>query len=792
MFGTQIKTAIRNIIKNKLFSFINIAGLAIGISISLLIIGLISNDLAQEDCHENANLIYRVAGSYTYPDHDAVVYSANIMPALGPVMRESLTDINKVVRFRNQNNATFHFDAGQTFSAQNTFIAEPEFLEIFTLPLKMGDKKTALTAPYSIIISEEVCQSLFPNDNPLGQTISDNDDNKYQITGVFAHIPHNTQLRSNVVISYSTLESQDKSTTSWTNFGMDYTYIKINKNAIPAKIENDIAALLVQNLGNEEAEAYDLKLQSLKSIYFDSHLGSELEPIGNLEQLYLFSGIAVILLIIACINFVNITSAQTINRIKEVGIRKVLGATKKHLIIQNLMETMIITVIATAAGMVLYEVFLPGLEAFIGRKLEINMYTDPFLLFSIFSMILSIGVFVGVYPALLFSRFHPSSLIQNGLMLGSSRSLPRRIMVSVQFIIAIVLIAVTFGVFKQIDYSLTNVGFETENIMTLDISGLPIKKQKLLKSKIMKNSSAIMSTISSMVPGESSFHLYNVKTENSKATDNSFFNGVRIDSDYTSVFGLNLVSGNSISSDELDNPREIAFVNKTGIDQLGIDASVDNSLIANNSIYDIGGVLSDFHQLPFRNNIPAMLFVVSPENCYYLSVKLHSENINQSIAAIENIWNNMIPNVPFNYQFLDDLIRSNYGDDEKLGFLVLAFSGINIFIACLGLFGLTEFYIGRKQKEIGIRKILGASTFRIVRLLFKEYIYIAITSTLAAWPFAYILFQRWIENFAYHINFGWEIIVLSGGCVLTLAILSVFSRALKAATANPVDAIKYE
>lgn len=791
MLKNFIKIALRNIISQKLYSAVNILGLAIGLGVCLLILGVVNNDLRFEDTHKNKDHIYRVDGKYAI--RDSQIPMAPIVSGLGPALREAIPEIEKVVRIRREWDVNFVFENNESMIASKVFMAEPELLEIFTLPLHAGNPGTALNAPYSVIISQDIKQKYFLNRNAIGEKISANDSIEFTITGVFERIPANTQIRSDFVLSYSTLDKTGKDTNSWTELFKDYTYVLLNKNADPKIVENKIPDVIAQKIEPEMAKRFQLQLQPLKDIYFESYLSYELPPHGNFTQILIFAGIAGLILIIGCLNFVNITSARTINRIKEVGIRKVLGAYPIQLVKQFLTETTIITLCAMTLGIIIFEIFRPLMESFIGRNLEIDLYRDPILLLSIFGMITFVGIFAGSYPALLFSRFRPTLMINKGSGSSTKKSTIRRIMVAAQFIMAIVLICATMAIYQQINFCVTSdLGFDKENMLCIDVEELSSDKVLLLKNEILRQTSAEYATMSDMHPGEDRNYLYSVKPENKMDEDPTYMHGVRIDNDYFTTYGIEIINGRGFLAESGDAGNNNILINEASIRTFEIDDPIDFQFMINGKQYSVIGVVKDFHQHSLKNEIMPMAFFNSSKGTRILGLKMPEQNSQSVTDKIGPIWEEIEPGIQLEYRYLSDALRESYNDEKKTATILTLFSSLAIFVACLGLFGLAAYNTEKRTKEIGIRKVLGAKVGEIIRLMVREYIIIILISGIISLPIANYIIGRWLEEFAYRMDVDWQLYLMAGVVTLIVALFTVGYQAIKAAITNPVDAIKYE
>jgi putative ABC transport system permease protein len=792
VFKNYMKSAIRSLTRQKLYTAINVLGLAIGLAACLLIIGYINNELSFENCHRNRERIYRIDGMYSLGN--AQVSMASIMPAVGGAVREAYPQVERVVRIRRLWTVPIEFIDDGVSEEREGLAAEPELLNIFTLPLKQGNPQRALEAPFSVVISEELARLHFGDQSALGRTIRARDEFDLQVTGVFERIPRNTQLRTDFVISYSTLEKIGMDTQSWTELFQDHTYVLLREGANPTEIEEKIPALLRQNLGEDKAKNYVLQLQPLKRIYLHSNLSYELPPTGDPAYIYVFGCVAFLILLIACVNFINLSTARVSHRLREVGVRKVLGALRSQLVRQFLSESILLTVVAMVFGIALFEMAKPQLEAFVRHPLEINILGDPTLFLAMFVMIVAVGVLSGSYPAFVLARFQPSFILRGEILGTRSRSFLRRILVAFQFVIAIALLCVTFAVYKQVNFALTSdLGFDNKNILLIDAEeGVSPEKQDLIKDEILRDNLASSVTVTDCAPGEPRHNLYGFRPQDKLDEDPAFLLGMRADPDYLSTFGIELVKGRDFSKESSADAGKSILVNQKAVEEFQMDQPIGFNFHSRDKAYQVVGVVKDFHALPFHEQIMPMALFAATEKRRVIAVKLPADFTSETIAQTEKIWNRIVPEVPFEYSFLEDVMSESYDNDRRLGMLFSTFSLLTVFVACLGLFGLSAFSAERRTKEIGIRKALGASVTNIVRLLSKEIVMLVVIAGAVAFPVAYLAINRWLETFAYRTDITLTLFLLSGLVVLIIALVTVSYQSIKAALANPVDSLRYE
>jgi putative ABC transport system permease protein len=792
MLKNYVKIALRNLYRQRLYVTINIFGLAIGLAVCLLIIGLINNDLNFEKCHSLKDRIYRVDG--TYQIHDSGVSMASIMPAVGPAIREEMPEVEQAVRIRRLWDIPVEFDENTSIIESKAFSAEPALFDVFTIPLIEGNPESALSDPFSVVISEKIKKQYFGNTSPLGRSIKMNNEHLMQITGVSKDLPPNTQIRSNFIVSYATLEKIGENTDSWTDLFQDYTYLLLKENASASDLEQKIPAMLERHLDPEEAKRYQLKLQPLEDIFLYSNLSYELPPQGELTKIYVFGSIAFIILIIACINFVNLTTSRVSRRSKEVGVRKAVGAGRRQLIIQFISESLILAALSMLLGLAIFEMAVPLLKTYIERDLVINVLTDPVLIFSIIGMVLAVGILSGSYPAFILSRYLPSEVFSGGSSGRGAGSLHRRILVVFQFTAAIILICITLSIYRQINFALTtDLGFDRENMMLLNLEGsITYEQSRVLKNIINNDRIAISATIVDNVPGEGRHYLWSLRPESKPEEDPTFLHGIRADSDFLRTFDLEIIEGNAPQEQISSIPTEQILINETAVSEFGIENPIGFKFLLGESELEVCGVIKDFHVHSLKNQIMPTMIVQDTSNFRLMAVKLPAGNIPGSVSRIKEVWETIVPAAPFDYKFLQDAIGERYEEEQKVGQLFIVFSFLAVIVACLGLFGLATFAAEQKTKEVGIRKVLGASISNIIAILARQFIFLVIISNILAWPPAYFLIDYYLSNFAYRVEIGILVFIVSGLLAFIVAILSICFQSIKAASANPVKALRYE
>jgi putative ABC transport system permease protein len=805
MLRNYLKIAVRNLVRHKLSTSINIFSLAVGLALCVLVIGYISYELSFEDMHQNKSRIYRVDGDYTFrePKRTYVQPTARVMGPLGFAMADQIPEIEKAAVFRHFPDVTIERD-NREFKAGHLICANPDFLDVFTFPLLRGDPQTALDEPFSILITQEASQEFFPGQDPVGRTVKIKDMFEGQITGVLKNIPSNTQLKCDFVASYSSLKRIGHDTESWHPFESsggfpgDFVYLLLKKGAAPADVEQKIPALLRNHLEAETADNYNLGLRPLKKIYFDTlryGLVGGLEPFGETEIVYIFGIIAIFVLIMAIANFVNLSTARSADRMKEVGVRKVFGAFRKHLVKQFLGESLVITFFSLLLSLAVYELIKPQFNLFFKREATAAFFDNSMMLLGVVGLGILVGVLSGFYPALYLSRFKPIAVLQSKAGTKSSRSTLRRALVVFQFTIAVIFICSTLITQKQLQYITSlDLGFERDNILVLDFEGDNAEENcQLMKHEILKNTRALSATSADCPPGRMNYVFYRFYTDEAREND-IVVRAYHVDYDFISMFGLEITQGRGFSEDYAADVNLKIIINESGVKHLGIENPIGYRLYRQGGkFYEVVGVVKDFHgSIMSWAQMPVTVINLSSERRNTLSVKLPPEDISGSIAAIKNTWETVLPGEVFEYAFLDDEIDRTYDDQRLQRGIFATLSLLTIAVACLGIFGLVSYTAVRRTKEIGIRKVLGATVTGVVTLLSKEFVILVGISNLIGWPVAYLIMSSFLQDFAFRVGIGPGVFLSTGVVVAVLALLTASYQAIKVALTNPVETIRYE
>jgi putative ABC transport system permease protein len=803
MIKNYIKIALRNIIKHKGFSAINIAGLAIGIACSILILVFVAHELSYDTFHEKADRTYRLAVR-------AMIGNTKINQTYSSSetfrrLLEDFPEIEAGVKFLNLGRTPIRLD-DKTFFESRFFAADATFFDIFSFPLIQGDPKTALKNPNSMVITKDSALKYFGTVDAVGKILRADfsygpGSVDFEITGVSENVPANSHFHYDLLSSSETFPSFINDT-GWTSNNF-ITYVVLKTGTTQEWFDEQLKAFTRKHMGGEQFDAWIAKgnsweyfLQPLTKIHLTSDLNGEFEANGNETYVYIFSVLSIIILLIACINFMNLSTAKSSLRAKEVGMRKVVGSGKSRLVLQFLNESIVLSYIALAIGVILAIVLLPLSDNLIGRPIQIKYFNTLGMIPLLLALGLIVGIISGSYPAFFLSSFKPIAALKGNKTSGKTGSWLRNILVIAQFTISIFLIIGTLVVNQQLKFFQNKkLGFDKEQVLVISNPGSLGDKTIPFKDELRKQPDVINVSGSTTLPGQS-FSNFGFGAEgvdeqftlNLCICDYNFLDTLKIDMDRGRFF-----------SKEFTTDSHAAVLNEKAVELLGWDDPIGkriNNWSRNRGDFVVIGVIKDYHYESLHQEIrPQALFLSTG---YYtrvesfISVRLNTANISETIGRIENAWKTFAPQTPFQYSFLDKDYENLYVNEKQTRQLFSIFSFLAIFIACLGLFGLASFIADQKTKEIGIRKVLGASVVKIVKNLNKSFLKWVLIANLVAWPIAWFAMNRWLENFAYRIGLSWWMFVLSAVLAVIIALITVSFQTVKAALKNPIESLRYE
>jgi putative ABC transport system permease protein len=798
MFKNYIKTAFRNIKRHKGYSFINIFGLAVGMTVCLLMLMYVVNETSYDDFHKKGDRIYRI--SLDWGKEGSRMKFAGTMPAVAPALNSEIPEVEVAARVRYNDEMIILNSQNEKIKESGIFHADPEIFEIFSWQMLKGNPVSALKDPFSIVVSQKIAKKYFGNDEPIGQTLNI-DGHPYRVTGLLKDLPSNTHLHCEILISYSTIHSLGEYPEQpWSQWGDDLTYFVLRKSSSIDSVKDNLNVLLSQNTGKWFTDKMDFILQPLSEIHWDTESRGDVGTKGNIIYVYLFLSGAILVLIIACFNFMNLSTSRYLDRMIEVGVRKVVGANRAQLIKQFLTESLLVATVSMICGVVLFKILNSALYSYLDASFVSGTPHFQHLFGMVVLMIIIVGLMAGSYPAWFMSKFHPVDIMKKSIMKGSVKLSFRNVMVVLQFAISIVLILGTLTVYQQINFMKnTDLGFDKEDVI---LSYLPFtnpqakEKYPVLKNEFLKYQSVKEVTAVYTVPGINSQFNMSVKREGAGDDDSMTIQALPADFGFVKSMGLEIIDGRDFSEDYSTDSKESAILNETAVKMFGFESPVGEKLLipSNNKLKEVTviGVVKDFHVKSLHSEISPMMIYIDPKFFLLMATKIQPENTEATLTYLESVWKKVLGEEEFNYRYMKDAYFSFYDAEEKTGKLLSIFTGLALFISCLGLFGLASFLTNKRVKEIGIRKVLGATVRGIAVLYSKEFTKWVILSNIIAWPIAYYLIRMWLKNFAYKINLTPLPFVISGAAALVIALITVSFHAVKAATANPVNSLRSE
>ena len=802
MIKNYIKITLRNLRRHKVYAFINLAGLSVGIACALLIILVVQYEFKYESHHDKAGRIYRINVEHTQLDQ---TFRSHYSPVpLAPAMCDEVPEVTHFTRIA-ELRQTPVAQGDRRFYEEGVSFVDPGILDMFTFPLIAGDKSTALKDPNSVVITEEMAMKYFGKEDPIGKTLVLLNSMSLKVTGVMKNHPGFTNIRPDFLVPIEKIRILvgDDFFQNWLSQQLA-SYLMLAEGHSAQDVEVKIQAAF-----NRHVRADDGRLLTLDQLN-RMHLFSDTAPTGNITTLYILLAVGGLILLVACINFMNLATARSAKRAKEVGLRKVVGAVRRQLIRQFIGESLIYTAISMIFALVLVHAFLPVLNKLTEQAVEFGDIFQTSILAGMVGIFLVVGFGSGSYPALFLSAVQPTKILRSTFETGTQGVLFRKILVIGQFAISIILIISTMIFGRQLNFLLNKtLGFEKDGIVVIRNDRSTYRRDlQPLKSELLSDPRILGVTGSLMLP--SSIGMYNSVTWEG-ATDNQEIAIMhnRVDYDFLDTFEIELVAGRDFSpefpgdtSDFSDasgpeNSRSI-LINQEAARQFGWEDPIGKKVIQvfgeERYYFNVVGVIKDFHFSSLRQSIQPLKLFLSTDDNRYVSVKIPLENIDETLEFIEEAWKRIFPEVPFDYFFLDRVFELRYQSETSLKRLFTYFSGLAVFIGCLGLLGLSSYAAERRSKEIGIRKVLGASSPQIVVLLSKEFTRWVVVANVIAWPVAYFAMRYWLGGYAYRISLNAQLgfFVLAGAVALVIALLTVSFQAIKAALSDPVETLKYE
>ncbi|MBV9963024.1 MAG: ABC transporter permease [Parafilimonas sp.] len=810
MLRNHFKIAWRNLMKYKFISFINLFGLTIGLTCCLLILTYILNELSYDKYNKDADQVYRITRTFYDGDGKETLDLSTISPPFGYYLPTDFPEIEKMTRLLNNGTAPLRYK-DKLINEQNVYFADGNLFDVFSVKVTEGNPKTALNEPFSVMLTEETAKKYFGNEDPINKVLRANNQFDVKVTGVYKAFPANAHLHPNILVSFNTLKDstvygEENLRTNWGNNSF-FTYIKLPKGYNIENMKARFPAFLDKHMAgqygaNKPSKGTKLDLQKLTDIHLYSHTDYEAEPNGDINRVYVFSAIALFILLIACINYMNLSTARSALRAREIGIRKVVGASKTELVVQFLSESILITWSAIIIAFLLLYFTLPWLNKVSAQNLSISILLKWQVLVPLFLSPFLIGFISGIYPALFMSSFQPVKTLKGLFKTGGSNISFRKVLVITQFSISIILIITTIVVFQQLHYMQNaSLGYDKGHIVTLPYYTQLNDQYESFRNTLLQNPGIKDVGRSSRIPtgrllddmGAS------VAGGDSLVPLKSEIRYVATDYDFIPTYGIHIDAGRNFSRNYGTDTSNF-IINEAAVRSVGWKSAQD--AVGKNMKYGfltghIIGVMNDFHFESLHEEIKPMIFIMpatASNNSFYnsISIKIAGNNMDAALATLKNTWQKYLPDLPYQYTFLDENFSKLYDAEQKQETIFTTFACVAIFIACLGLFGLSAFAISQRVKEIGVRKVLGANTGTIVTLLSKDFLKLVLIAAIIAFPVAWYAMDKWLSDFAYRVKMQWWVFLFAAFAAALIALFTVSFQAIKAALANPVKSLRTE
>ena len=776
------KITLRRIRRHKGYSFINIFGLAIGLTCCILIFLWVQHELSYDRFHENVDNIYRVLR--VWPEDNE--YAPQGPGPLGPTLKAEYPEIINAARlFDSPNRPIRHED---TVFHNKALGVDPSFLEIFSFPFLRGDLTTSFEDPKFIILTEETAKKYFGDEDPIGKILMYEWWSRwleFHVTGVVKNVPQNSHLQFDALIPFDFVTASGMTIDQWDSSAY-HAYVQLDTSADYKILDTKISGIMKMHLPDTTSEIH---LEPLTRIRLFNYFGG-----GPISYVYIFSSIGILILLIACINFMNLSTARSMSRAKEVGMRKVVGSSRQQLIQQFLGESVVLSLLALSAAVIFVQLLLPSVNRGLGTTL--NLHLNPFILFLLIGIALATGLISGCYPAFLLSGFQPVAAIMGSERKTSKRSPLRRILVISQFVISIALIICVTFVFKQLSFMRNKeLGFQKNHILTLTMGGSYWDKYETIKQEMLSNPN-VLSMTQTNFSFPSGFGTSHVWWEGKENEENIYMAIRSVDFDFQKTLGIEMVEGRFFSKEFQTDVLESYILNEAAINFLGLESPVNKSFSCQIPFAEgkgkIIGVVKDFHFQSLHREIAPLILMVHPYWFTHCHFRISPKDVPATFAFINQKLTELVPEYPFELGFLDENIDRLYKMEQRIGHLVRYGAIIAVFVACLGLFGLASFTTEQRTKEIGIRKVLGASVPGLLYLFSREFTKWILLANVIAWPVAYLVMHRWLQGFAYRTPMEWSVFVFSAALALLTASLTVTFHSIKAATSNPVNSLRHE
>lgn len=806
MFRNYLKTAIRNLSRNKGFTAINIFGLALGMATCLLITLFVQNELSYDRYNKKASQIVRV--TFKGVMESGVIKEANVMPPVAAAFKKDFPEVLEATRIRA--NGTHKATVGlKSFKNESLAFVDSNFFRVFTLPLIKGSEATALVKPFTVVISAEGAKRYFGDENPIGKVLVMPDDNaSLTVTGVFDKIPETSHFHFDLLASMASMpEAREQ---SWM-ISSYYTYLLLPQGynykqleaKLPQEVDRYIGPQLEKGMGTTLAEfrkkgnSLGFNLQPITDIHLKSDLTGDMEPYGNIQYVYIFSAVAVFMLLIACINFMNLSTAGASKRAREVGIRKVLGSLKAQLVKQFLLESLLLSAIAMVIALAMVYWALPFLNNLAGKNLTLNLFSNPWILPGLLTFGVITGFLAGSYPAFFLSSFNPIAVLKGKFSTGKKTVSLRSGLVVFQFFISVGLIIGTLVVYNQLRYIHNiNLGYDKSQVVVIENTWALGKNGDVLKQQLLQDPRVVSVTSSGYLPAGNSYGNNFFVYPDNQSKDIAKTLRYEVDYNYIPTLGMKMAAGRNFSK-AYGADSTAVIINETAARAFGWKNNFEQHTLSHTDndgkkyVYHVIGVVKDFNFRSLHELITPLVMTMTPGFGETI-VKINTADVPGVLASMKSKWSMFKTEQPFTYSFLDDRYNNTYKAEQNIGAILGIFAGLTIFVACLGLFGLATFTAEQRTKEIGIRKVLGADVKGLVSLLSKDFLKLVLIAFAIASPAAWYVMHWWLQGFAYRINISWLIFATAGTAVVIITLITVSYQSIKAALMNPVKSLKTE
>ncbi|MEK6478008.1 ABC transporter permease [Catalinimonas sp. 4WD22] len=805
MWKNYLNIAIRNLWKYKQVTFINLFGLTVGITAFLLIFLFVQYELSYDTYHDKADRIYRVSREWLNQDKETSLHLGHVAPPFGPLLENDFPGIvEEAVRFLGDNPIVTNEEDDIKIVEEHFFFADEEAFKLFSWKLLEGDPNTVLAEPNAIVISETAAQRYFGNEDPIGKTLIYNDEAEFQVSGIMENIPANSHFHPELIASFKAVENffgREQLMQQWgsNNYA---TYLLLLEGYDPQALEAQFPDFITSHLGEfngiPAGEFNLLHLWPVTDIHLHSHLDSEIEANGDIKYVYIYSIIAIFILVIACINFINLATARSMRRAREVGVRKVMGALRVHLIRQFLTESIILSFAALILGLLLLAIFIPDFNDFVQRSISLDFTENVWFITAIILTIALVGIIAGSYPAFILSSFQPSTILRASQQPKGKHPYLRSALVVIQFTISIALIIGVITVEKQLAYVKSKpLNFNDNHLAVLPINEDIYNQYENIKDRLLQQPGISDVSMSSRVPSGRLLDSQGISAEVDGEMQQVNFRvaDIHVDHDYLNTLQVELIAGRYFDRKLVSDSTEAFIINESAVSAMGwkspeeaIDKSVDYG--GGNRRGKIIGVVEDFHFESLHQPISPIIFLVTNGRANNIIVRVAEDQWDESLAYLQEQWSYFMPDLPFDYYTIKNRFQEQYNAEDRLSKVVTYFSLLALFIAALGLVGLASYTAEQRFKEIGIRKVMGASVLQILLLLAKKFTLLVILSFAVASPIAYWIMNRWLETFAYHDALPWWSFLAAGLFALLIAWITVGSQTYKAANSNPVKILR--